>query len=190
MITQETFCPASRLQWRRWLQRNHGKKESIWLVYYKKETGKPTISWSEAVDEALCFGWIDGRKKSVDDETFMQLFSRRKPNGTWSKVNKEKVRLLTEEGLMTKTGLDCIEAAKKNGSWSILDDVEELKIPKDLEKEFKSFPGSRRYFNSLSRSVRKSILQWLVLAKRPDTRRRRVVEIAELAARKQKPAQF
>lgn len=160
------------------------------MIYYKKEAGKPTISWSEAVDEALCFGWIDGKKKSIDNEKFMQFFSRRKSMGTWSKINKEKTRKLIDEGLMTKAGFDSIEAAKRNGSWSILDDVEELKIPRDLEKEFKSFPGSKSYFVSLSKSVRKSILQWLVLAKRPETRQKRIVEIAALAARKLKPGQF
>jgi uncharacterized protein YdeI (YjbR/CyaY-like superfamily) len=186
----ETFCPASQQAWRQWLKKNHKLKLSVWLVLYKKKSNKPTIAWSEAVDEALCFGWVDSKRKPVDEEKFMQFFSRRKSKGTWSKINKGKVEQLIGEGLMTKAGLDCIETAKQNGSWEILDDVEELKIPKDLAKKFKTLPGSKDYFLSLSKSVRKSILQWLVLAKRPETRKKRIDEIAELAAQKLKPKQF
>src|SRR5688572_32384261 len=92
----ETFCPANPQQWRHWLQQHHAKKQSIWLIYYKKKTNVPTITWSEAVDEALCYGWIDGTKRSIDDEKFMQFFSKRKPGSSWSKINKEKVQQLIE----------------------------------------------------------------------------------------------
>lgn len=186
----ETFYPTSKQHWRQWLKQNHGLKQSVWLVLYKKESNGPIIAWNEAVDEALCFGWIDSKRRPFDEEKFMQFFSRRKPTGTWSKVNKEKVKQLIAEGLMTKAGLTSIETAKQNGSWEILDDVEECKIPKDLAKEFKSKPGSKIFFLSLSKSVRKSILQWLVLAKRPETRQKRIHEIAGLAAQKLKPKQF
>lgn len=186
----EIFCPTSQQAWRQWLKQNHSSKQSVWLVLYKKESNRPTIAWSEAVDEALCFGWIDSKRKPVDKEKFIQFFSRRKSKGTWSKVNKEKVGQLIAEGLMTRAGLMSIETAKQNGSWTILDDVEELKIPKDLAVEFKSKSGSKDFFLSLSKSVRKSILQWLVLAKRPETRKKRIDEIAELAVQKLKPKQF
>lgn len=186
----KTFYPKSQKDWRRWLEQNHLVKQSVWLVLYKKESKKPTIAWGEAVDEALCFGWIDSKRKPLDGEKFMQFFSRRKPKGTWSKVNKEKIEQLIKNGLMTEAGLISIEKAKQNGSWTILDEVEELTIPKDLEKEFKTQPGSKPFFLSLSKSVRKSILQWLVFAKRPETRQKRITEIAALAAKKQKPKQF
>jgi uncharacterized protein YdeI (YjbR/CyaY-like superfamily) len=186
----ETFCPKSQKEWRRWLKKNHQSKQSIWLILYKKESNKPTIGWSGAVDEALCFGWIDSTRRSLDKERFMQFFGKRKAKGTWSKVNKDKVKQLVDAGLMTKAGLDSIETAKQNGSWAILDGVEELKIPVDLARAFKTQPGSRDYFVSLSKSVRKSILQWLVLAKRSETRQKRITEIAELAAQKLKPKQF
>lgn len=120
----------------------------------------------------------------------MQFFSRRKTTTTWSKVNKEKVQQLIEKGLMTQAGLDSIERAKQNGSWTILDDVEELNIPSDLKNAFKTQKGSNAYFLRLSKSVRKSILQWVVLAKRPETRQKRIIEIAELAVQKQKPKPF
>jgi uncharacterized protein YdeI (YjbR/CyaY-like superfamily) len=186
----DTFCPTSRKDWRQWLKQNHGSKQSVWLVLYKKTSDKPSIAWNEAVSEALCFGWIDSIRKPVDKEKFIQFFSKRKSKGTWSKVNKKKVEQLIADGLMTKAGLVSIETAKQNGSWTILDDVEELKIPKDLIKEFKNKPGSKNFFLSLSKSWRKAILQWLVMAKRPETRQRRIDEIAGLAAQKLKPKQF
>lgn len=186
----ETFHPATVKQWRQWLQKNHNKKNSVWLIQYKKNTNAPTISWSEAVDEALCFGWIDSTRKSIDDEKFKQFFTRRKPTSVWSKINKAKVEQLIKEGRMAQAGLDTIAIAKQNGRWEILDAVEELTIPKDLEKGFKSHKGSQGFFLSLSKSVRKAILQWLVLAKRPETRQKRITEIAELAAQQRKPKQF
>lgn len=186
----ETFCPASQQDWRNWLHENHNSKQAVWLIYYKKKANIPSITYSDAVDHALCFGWIDSTRKSLDHETFMQFFCRRKPNSVWSKVNKGKVQLLIDNGLMTKAGFETIETAKQNNSWAILDEVEEVIIPADLMEEFENQPGSGEYFLSLSRSVRKSILQWLVLAKRPETRQKRIIEIAELAAQKLKPKQF
>lgn len=185
-----SICPASRQEWRAWLQENHVSTQSVWLVYYRKKTGMPTISWSEAVEEALCFGWIDSVKKTLDDERFIQFFCKRKPGSVWSKINKGKVEQLIEAGLMTAAGYESIETARKNGSWTILDEAEELTIPADLEKAFKAHGHSKDYFLSLSKSVRKSMLQWLVMAKRPETRQRRIDEIATLAARQQKPKQF
>jgi uncharacterized protein YdeI (YjbR/CyaY-like superfamily) len=185
-----TFYPTSPAKWRAWLQKNHAKEQSVWMIGYKQSAGKPTVSWSEAVDEALCFGWIDSTRKSIDAESFMQFFSRRKPNSTWSKINKDKVKVLIAEGKMTQAGLDSIALAKKNGSWDILNTVDMLEIPKDLEKEFKARKGSKEYFMSLSKSIRKMMLQWIVLAKRPETRAKRIEEIAVQAAKKQKPKQF
>jgi uncharacterized protein YdeI (YjbR/CyaY-like superfamily) len=190
MQKKDTFCPASREDWRQWLKENHRLKQSVWLVCYKKKTDIPTVTYIEAVDEALCFGWIDSTRVSLGDDQFMQFFCKRKPKSVWSKINKEKVQRLIDEGLMTEAGYSCIEIAKQNASWTILDDVEELIIPKDLVKEFKSKPGSKGYFISLSKSVRKAILQWLVLAKRPETRQKRISEIAELASHQLKPKQF
>jgi uncharacterized protein YdeI (YjbR/CyaY-like superfamily) len=120
----------------------------------------------------------------------MQFFCRRKSNGTWSKVNKAKIQRLTEEGLMTQAGFNCIETAKLNGSWEILDEVEELIIPEDLDLEFQKRPGLKSYFLSLSMSDRRNILQWLVLAKRQQTRLKRIQEIGELAVQELKPSQF
>ncbi len=186
----ETFYPRSRQEWREWLQNNHDKKQSVWLIYYKKKANIPTVIYSEAVDEALCFGWIDSKAKPLDEHTFMQFFSRRKHNSVWSKVNKEKIERLTKEDLMTKAGYEIIETAKQNGSWTILDEAEALIIPTDLENEFEKRPNAKAYFLGLSRSDKRNILQWLVLAKRQETREKRITEIVELAVKKQKPKQF
>ena len=186
----ETFCPSDKKDWRDWLEQNYKKKEAVWLIFFKKKSSTPNLSWSEAVDAALCFGCIDSVKKTIDSERYIQYFSRRKPNSIWSKINKDKIEKLTESGLMTEPGLKSIEIAKQNGSWTLLDSVENLEIPEDLEQEFKQYPESKDYFLSLSKSVRKTMLAWVALAKRQDTRAKRVTEIAKNARHKKKPKQF
>jgi uncharacterized protein YdeI (YjbR/CyaY-like superfamily) len=186
----ETFCPKSRQEWREWLEDNHLEKQSIWLIYYKKKTNIPTVTYSDAVDEALCFGWIDSKAKSIDEKKSMQFFSKRKIKSVWSKVNKDKVARLSEAGLMAQAGLNTVEIAKQNGSWTILDEAEALIIPNDLELEFQKSPNSKDYFLSLSRSDKRIILQWLTMAKRSETRMKRIEEIVELAGEKLKPKQF
>jgi uncharacterized protein YdeI (YjbR/CyaY-like superfamily) len=186
----ETFYPASSQDWRAWLIENHNVKQSIWLVCYKKQANVPTITWSDAVDEALCFGWIDSTRKSVDSDKFIQFFTRRKPSSNWSKINKAKIERLVAEGLMTEAGLESVERAKQNGSWTILDQVEELHVPEDLLAAFEVNTGAKEYFTSLSKSVKKMLLYWVVSAKRPETRQNRINEIAVLAAQNLKPKQF
>lgn len=186
----EKFTPANRQEWRTWLKKNHQSKDAVWLVYYKKKTGIATISWSDAVDEALCFGWIDSKGVKIDEQTFKHFFCKRKPKGTWSKINKEKIKRLIADKLMMPAGLAVIEAAKQNGSWNILDEVEELIVPKDLSAAFRKNAGSKAFFSGLSKSSKKMLLYWIVSAKRPETRQKRITEIAELAAQQLKPKQF
>ncbi|WP_033565128.1 YdeI/OmpD-associated family protein [Sphingobacterium sp. SYP-B4668] len=186
----EIFYPTSQTDWRTWLERNHRSQQSIWLVFHAKLSEKPSITWREAVDIALCFGWIDSKKIKIDDITSHQFFSKRKAQSTWSKINKEKVAQLIEKGLMEKAGYESIEIAKQNGSWTILDEVEAVIIPVDLENAFTKHPGSTEYFLGLSKSIKKMMLQWVVLAKRPETRQNRIKEIAELAGQQRKPKQF
>jgi len=173
--------------WRTWLEKFHQSEQAVWLVFYTKASGKPTLTWSEAVDVALCFGWIDSKKVKASTDSAHQLFSRRKPKSTWSKINKAKLAVLIEKGLLTESGYRSIEIAKQNGSWTILDEVEELIIPNDLHQELNSNPDAFVYFLSLSRSVRKAILQWLVLARRAETRIKRMNEIVEAASKCQRP---
>tara|TARA_R110002124_G_scaffold24032_2_gene88440 strand:+ start:1416 stop:1997 length:582 start_codon:yes stop_codon:yes gene_type:complete len=183
----ETYYPKSRTDWRQWLEKNHQSKQSVWLVFYTKKSTIPSLSWSEAVDEALCFGWIDSTRKTIDEFSFMQFFSKRKLKSNWSKINKEKVANLIDQGFMTEAGLVSIETAKQNGYWTILDEVEELIIPKDLEIAFEKYKGSKDYFLSLSKSTRKIILSWIVLAKQQQTRQKRIDEVVESAEQKFKP---
>lgn len=186
----EIFAPANRGEWREWLQKNHLSSTAVWLFYFKKNANKPSIVYSDAVDEALCFGWIDSKSKPINDESYMQYFCKRKVKSVWSRVNKEKIARLTKEGLMTKAGFDIIEQAKANGSWSILDEEEALIIPPDLQKAFARSKKAAAYFESLSRSDKRNILQWLVLAKQTATRQKRIDEIVSLAAQEEKPKQF
>ncbi len=186
----ESFYPSSQEEWRNWLIENHLSKESIWLVYFKKKSGKPSISWSQAVDEALCFGWIDSKAKPIDDEKYCQFFTKRKPKSVWSKINKQKIERFIEQNLISEAGYKSIELAKQNGSWTILDEVEELIIPNDLEIEFEKKPGSKDFFLTLSKSVKKSILQWLVMAKQESTRNKRIEEIVDSASQQLKPKPF
>lgn len=186
----ETYYPKNQTDWRNWLDENHQLKQFVWVIFYKKSTKVASISWSEAVDEALCFGWIDSTKKTIDAERYIQYFSKRKPNSIWSKVNKYKVAYLTSKKLIQKAGYKSIKIAKENGSWFILDEVEALILPKDLKKEFDKREGALEYYDSLNKSAKKILLSWVVLAKRDETRLKRIIEIAENASRNTKPKQF
>lgn len=186
----EHFSPKDKKHWREWLQKHHKSKNAIWLVMHKKGTATHNLTWNEAVEEALCFGWIDSVKRTVDEVKFKQYFGKRKPTSTWSKINKEKIVELTSAGLMTKAGLKCIEVAKENGSWTILDSAEKLEIPDDLEKAFIQHQGAREYFEQQNKSTRKGMLHWIAMARRAETRQKRVQEIVENAALHKKPRHF
>lgn len=186
----KTYCPSSQQDWRQWLEKNHASEQSIWLVYYRTATNIPSLSWSAAVDEALCFGWIDSTKKTLDKERYMQYFSKRKPQSNWSKVNKEKIVKLVESKQMRKSGLASIEVAKKNGSWTFLDAVEELLLPEDLREALEKHKNALTYYEGLSNSIKKQLLYWVISAKRKETRGKRVLEIALSASEKLKPKEF
>lgn len=183
----EIFYPTSQKAWRKWLEKNHISKQAVWLVFYNKKSALQSITWSDAVDVALCFGWIDSKKVKIDEECSHQFFSKRKAKSTWSKINKGKVEKLIEQDLMTEAGLASIAIAKQNGSWTILDEVEELIIPRDLQAALALNAKAKDYFLGLSKSVRKIILSWLVFAKTTETRQKRITEIVERAAQHLKP---
>lgn len=184
------YCPTDKKDWREWLRENHKNKEAVWVIFYKKRSINFNLSWSDAVDEALCFGWIDSVKKTIDSEKYRQYFSKRKPNSTWSKVNKDKITFLTSKNLMHSSGYNVIKVAKENGSWSILDTVEALIIPDNLLKELNSRVGALAFYESLSKSEKKILLSWIALAKREETKQKRTIEIAENASKHTKPKQF
>ncbi|MFV1917782.1 MAG: YdeI family protein [Patescibacteria group bacterium] len=184
------YFPYDKQDWRKWLELNHNKKEAVWLIFYKKKSSNYNLSWSEAVEEALCFGWIDSTKKTIDKERYMQYFSRRKPNSIWSRINKDKINHLTKQGLMVQAGMESVKIANQNGSWIILDDVEKLIIPSDLEIEFANEPNSKEFFLNFTKTTKKSILYWIISAKRDVTRKNRIGQVAKLASKNQKPKQF
>jgi uncharacterized protein YdeI (YjbR/CyaY-like superfamily) len=187
----DSFHPADRKAWRKWLEKNHATSVSLWVIFTKKtKEGVRGLSWSDAVDEALCFGWIDSRARPLDEERYMQFFSRRKPKSVWSRINKDKIERLIADGLMAEAGFRSIEIAKANGSWSSLDHVEDMIIPKDLEKAFRKVKGSKAYFESMGKSIRKPILQWIAMAKLPETRQRRITEVVESAGKGERPKAF
>lgn len=183
----DSFWPTSRQHWRDWLAEHHDKRQSVWLIYAKKKSGLLGISYQEAVEEALCFGWIDSRAKPIDDTTYRQFFSPRKSASGWSKVNKERIERLIDAGLMMSAGIASIERAKQNGSWRMLDDIEAGIVPVDLAEALQKRPDAHRYFYDLCRSDKRAILQWLVQAKRTETRQNRLTEVVYMAAQRQKP---
>lgn len=179
--------PKSHRAWRQWLVKNHHTDEPIWVACSKKQAAKPTLSHAEAVAEALCYGWIDATTRSLDAEYFIQSFTKRRSKSVWCKANKEKVAELITAGLMMQPGLDAIHAAKKNGYWSILDDVEALKVPADLRQSLKRNLTAEDFFDGLCNSDKKRLLQWIVMAKRPETRAQRIADIVASSSQEQKP---
>jgi uncharacterized protein YdeI (YjbR/CyaY-like superfamily) len=182
-----TFTPQNKEEWRAWLQQNHLKAESVWLIYFKKHTGLPTVSWSDTVDQALCFGWIDSLVRPIDEEKFMRLFTRRKPKSVWSAINKEKVAKLIESNLMMPAGLSATETAKSNGYWDKLNDVDNLLLPADLESALSQNEPARIFFHQMSNSAQRSLLQWLTMARKDQTRSKRIIEIVDCAAKQVRP---
>ncbi|MCB9741987.1 MAG: YdeI/OmpD-associated family protein [Alphaproteobacteria bacterium] len=170
--------PSSAAEWRAWLSEHHQGAEAVWLVFHKKHTGRPSPSWSEAVDEALCFAWIDSKVQRIDDERHEQYFCPRRPGSIWSRINRDKVERLSAEGRMAPAGLAAVAAAKKDGSWSLLIPAEEGVIPPELDAAFDALPGSREGFAALSDTNRRLLLVQLILAKRPATKRSRAQKIA------------
>lgn len=182
--------PKSRAEWRAWLEQNHMRTEGIWLISYKKATGKPRLEYEEAVEEALCFGWIDSKQNKLDEERSMLWYAPRKPGTGWSKSNKERVERLRAAGLMEPPGLAKVEAAMQDGSWYALDSVEALEIPPDLAQALEANPAAKQFFDSFPRSAKRGILEWISIAKKPETRAKRITETVRLAAENKRANQW
>ena len=173
--------PETRLAWRIWLEQNHTRLKGVWVISYKKNAGKPRFEYDEAVEEALCFGWIDSKPNKLDHERSMLWFAPRKPGTGWSKINKERTERMIAAGLLAPAGLEKIEAARQDGSWNALDAIEALETPPDLEEALDAYPSARGYFDAFPRSVKRGILEWIANAKTPATRAKRIEETAHLA---------
>ena len=170
----------NRFKWRDWLLINHNSSKGVYLFFYKVSSVKESMRWEEAVKEALCFGWIDSVVKKIDDEKRKQLFTPRKPKSGWSKLNKEHIKKLIVNNLIHESGLQKIKIAKKDGSWSISDDAENLIIPNDLKQKFHKNKIAFKNFQAFSKSYKKGYLHWLYSAKREETRKKRIIEIINL----------
>jgi uncharacterized protein YdeI (YjbR/CyaY-like superfamily) len=181
-VPDNSIHPKTRAEWRAWLEQNHTRTQGVWLISYKKGTGKPRFQYDEAVEEALCFGWIDSKPNKLDEERSLLWFAPRKRGTGWSKQNKERVERLIEQGLMMPAGLAKVEAAKEDGSWNALDAIEALEIPPDLEEALTAYSEAKQNFEAFPRSAKRGILEWIVSAKKPETRAKRVAETAQLAA--------
>ena len=174
---------TDRGELRRWLSKNHQRSEGVWLVVFKKHCGDRHVPHGAIVEEVLCFGWIDSLVRKLDDERSMLFLSPRRPKSPWSRVNKALVDKLEARGAIKPPGRAKIEAAKADGSWTILDDVEALVVPEDLAEALRSTPKAKANFDRFSDSSKKNILWWIKSAKREATRQKRIRQTVELAAK-------
>jgi uncharacterized protein YdeI (YjbR/CyaY-like superfamily) len=180
----------TREAWRAWLEAEHAASKGTWLVSWKQHTGRPAVGYDASVEEALCFGWVDSLVRKLDEDRSMLLFTPRKPTSNWSRPNKQRVERLIAEGRMTPAGLALVEEAKRRGTWTALDEVEDGVVPDDLAEAFDRHPGSREQWDGFPRGVRRGILEWILNAKRPETRAKRLEETASLAARGERANQW
>ncbi len=183
----EWFQPADRADWRRWLAAHHTTSEGVWVVTWRKAAPHPSLDYEDIVEEALAYGWIDSKGGRVDDERTRLLLTPRRAGSGWSRPNKQRIARLEAAGLMAPAGAALIEAAKADGSWTLLDDVEDLVVPVDLAAALEQHPGARAAWDALPRSPRRSVLEQLATAKRPETRAKRAAQAAERVARGERP---
>jgi uncharacterized protein YdeI (YjbR/CyaY-like superfamily) len=184
VIATEDFdqvCVASQEELRQWLLTHHTQPESVWLVTYKKNVPDKYIGRWDVLDELICFGWIDGIRRKLDEHRTMQLISPRKVQH-WAKSYKDRASKLIANGRMHAHGLRSIEVGKASGLWNFMDDVDRLEIPSDLEKALKEQPDALPFFEALNASSKRNALRWVKLAKTAPTRQKRVADLARLSA--------
>ena len=169
-------------EWRAWLAENGDRREGVWLISYKQRTGKPAIAYEDAVCEALCFGWIDSTYRSLDEERGALWWSPRRKGSMWARTNKARVERLEAEGRMTDAGRAAIERAKADGSWTVLEPVEDLIVPDDLAAAFDAHPGAPERWDAFPPTAQRAYLFWIYTAKREATRAKRVAETAQRVA--------
>lgn len=187
---REEVHVEERAAWRSWLDANHASSPGVWLVVWKPDTGRPRITYEEAILEGLCFGWVDSQARSLDDERSALMFTPRKAGSLWAGTNKARVLQLEAEGLMRDPGRAVIDAAKRDGTWEPLDGPEAGIVPDDLAAALAARPPAREVFDRFPPGVRKGMLTWLVTAKRAETRERRIAEIAGEAAEGRRAGQW
>ena len=182
------LCVSSREEWRSWLKENHDRADMVWLVYFKKHTGKPGINYADSVEEALCFGWIDSIKKSIDEERYTHKFTPRRAKSKWSPLNIKRAKKLIEEGKMTRSGLQLFSQRVDYGDEFIeARSSKELPIPADIEAALKSNADAWKNFTNLAPGYKKQYVGWLITAKKPETKERRLKEAIQLLKQNKKP---
>ncbi|UCH95932.1 MAG: YdeI/OmpD-associated family protein [Candidatus Aminicenantes bacterium] len=178
---------TNRDDWRAWLKENHDKEKQAWLIFYKKHTGKPRIPYDDAVEEALCFGWIDSIVKRIDDEKYAQKFTPRKADSKWSESNKKRVEKMIQAGRMTEPGLELINAAKRNGKWEqVISQPKELIIPPGIKDALSANKKAWENFNNLAPSYKRQYIGWITTAKKEETRQQRLKKAIDLLAQGKK----
>ena len=184
MIKTENFDKveiSSRVELRSWLMKNHHQSESIWLVTYKKSESDKYVSRWEVLDELICFGWIDGIRRKLDERRTMQLISQRKVEH-WARTYKERAEKLIDERKMHESGLNAIASSKSNGLWNFMDEVDNLMVPKDLSEALSKLDGAEVFFDSINDSSKRFVLRWIKLAKTEKTRQKRINELVQLSS--------
>jgi uncharacterized protein YdeI (YjbR/CyaY-like superfamily) len=180
----EEVYARDRSEWRAWLAARHADAPGAWLVYYKKGSGQPGVSYEEAVEEALCFGWIDSVTRTLDAGRYVQMFTPRKRKSPWAPSNKERVARLIEQGLMADAGLAAVEAAKADGRWDAYEDAAKRPMPDDLAAALAGSPEAERHFATYAPGTRRELINWVATAKRPATRQKRIATILTAAERR------
>jgi uncharacterized protein YdeI (YjbR/CyaY-like superfamily) len=183
LLSYAVFQPKSRKAWREWLEKHHASSPGLWLVYAKKHTGIPSLSYNDAVEEALCFGWIDSLIHPIDEDLYKQLFTPRKPKSIWSAANKARVERMMAAGLMTAAGTALIALAKKHGTWRAMDDAASLTVPPELQRAIDADAAAKRNWLAYSPGMRKLFLYRVASAKRPETRAARIAHVVDTVAR-------
>jgi uncharacterized protein YdeI (YjbR/CyaY-like superfamily) len=182
----KTLYVSDRASWRAWLEENHASEREVWLVYYKKHTGRPRIPYDDAVEEALCFGWIDSTVRRLDEERYLQKFTPRRERSNWCESNVKRARRLIAEGRMTKAGLDAIAEGAPEQKFAPRPKPEELEVPRFVSAALKKTPKAWENFNALAPSYRRDYVHWITHAKRDETRERRLREAARLLSENKK----
>jgi uncharacterized protein YdeI (YjbR/CyaY-like superfamily) len=179
----QTFYAATRKDWRNWLEKNSQTEKSVWLIIYHKKSKTLSIRYDEAIEEALCFGWIDGKANKRDEESFFLFFTQRSPKSNWSKINKDRAANMIKKRLMTPAGQSMIDLAKKAGTWKAMGGPQKLVMPPDLRELFQKNKTAFKNFEAFPPSSKQMILEWILKAKKPETRQNRIRQTVELAGK-------
>jgi uncharacterized protein YdeI (YjbR/CyaY-like superfamily) len=178
----DLFDVDDRDAWRQWLERHHADVQGVWVVSRRREG----LDYDALVEEALCFGWVDSREQPVDAERVMRLLTPRKAGSAWARSNKQRIARLERAGVLADAGRRVVDAAKADGSWARYDSAEALELPPDLDAALAATPPAARNFDEFTDAAKRAILRWLIDAKRPETRAKRIDETARLAARNER----